>query len=289
MSRRTARIGGLRVVDHDRAAAGMTYVYPVVSRRAGGVSIGVNLNPNDACNWRCVYCQVPGLVRGKGPHIDLGKLAAELDEMLEDVVRGDFMPRAVPEGARRLEDVAFSGNGEPTTSPDFPAALEVVATTLARFGLAGTVAIRLITNGSKVERPEVRRALERLGELGGEVWFKLDRATAEGSQRVNGHGVSPERHLGKLRVAAAACRTWVQSCWFRWGGEAPAAAEQDAFVGALAALVAEGVPLGGVHLYTLARPSHQPEAPELAPLDRAWLERLAARLEGAGLHVKVSV
>ena len=50
--------------DHSRDAAGLKYVYPVVSRRAEGVSVGINLNPNNACNWRCVYCQVPDLVLG---------------------------------------------------------------------------------------------------------------------------------------------------------------------------------------------------------------------------------
>ena len=56
----------------------MTYVYPVVSRRAGGVSIGINLNPNNACNWRCVYCQVPDLKRGAAPAIELKKFTASL-------------------------------------------------------------------------------------------------------------------------------------------------------------------------------------------------------------------
>jgi wyosine [tRNA(Phe)-imidazoG37] synthetase (radical SAM superfamily) len=56
--------GRLTVADHDRGSAGLTYVYPVVSRRAGGVSVGINLNVNNACNWRCIYCQVPGLTRG---------------------------------------------------------------------------------------------------------------------------------------------------------------------------------------------------------------------------------
>ncbi len=53
--------------NHDRDVAGLTYVYPVVSRRAGGVSVGINLSPDNACNWQCVYCQVPDLVRGKAP------------------------------------------------------------------------------------------------------------------------------------------------------------------------------------------------------------------------------
>ncbi|MCG8997432.1 radical SAM protein, partial [Laribacter hongkongensis] len=53
--------------DHSRNSAGFQYVYPVLSRRAGGVSVGINLNPNQACNWRCIYCQVPGLVRSQAP------------------------------------------------------------------------------------------------------------------------------------------------------------------------------------------------------------------------------
>ncbi|MCZ7653281.1 MAG: hypothetical protein M5R42_01880 [Rhodocyclaceae bacterium] len=67
----------LDVTDHSRDSAGLTYVYPVVSRRAGGVSIGINLNPNNACNWRCIYCQVPDLKRGAAPLIDLDRLEGE--------------------------------------------------------------------------------------------------------------------------------------------------------------------------------------------------------------------
>jgi len=41
----------LTIHNHNRDSAGYAYVYPVVSRRAGGVSVGINLNPNNACNW----------------------------------------------------------------------------------------------------------------------------------------------------------------------------------------------------------------------------------------------
>ena len=116
----------LSVTDHRRDSAGLTYVYPVVSRRAGGVSVGINLNPNNACNWACVYCQVPDLTRGGPPPIDLAQLERELDAMLTDLLQGDFMLRAVPPEARRLMDIAFSGNGEPTSAPEFPAAVEAV-------------------------------------------------------------------------------------------------------------------------------------------------------------------
>ena len=97
--------------DHSRDSAGMTYVYPVVSRRAGGVSVGINLNPNNACNWRCIYCQVPNLTRGAAPAIDLMLLETELRKMLQELRQGDFMTTRVPVAERQIEDVAFSGNG----------------------------------------------------------------------------------------------------------------------------------------------------------------------------------
>ena len=81
-------VATLKVSDHDRDLAGLTYVYPVLSRRAGGVSIGINLNPNNACNWHCAYCQVPDLVRGRAPAIDLARLEAELRGFLADLIHG---------------------------------------------------------------------------------------------------------------------------------------------------------------------------------------------------------
>ena len=81
----------LNVTDHSRDNVGLTYIYPVVSRRAGGVSVGINLNPNNACNWRCIYCQVPELKRGAAPVIDLIRLEAELYIFLQEILYGSFM------------------------------------------------------------------------------------------------------------------------------------------------------------------------------------------------------
>ena len=44
--------------DHPRQFQEFQFVYPVVSRRSHGISIGLNTNPNKACNFDCVYCQV---------------------------------------------------------------------------------------------------------------------------------------------------------------------------------------------------------------------------------------
>ena len=81
----------MNITDHSRDIVGLTYVYPVVSRRAGGVSVGINLNPNSACNWRCIYCQVPELKRGSAPIIDLTRLEKELYNFLQEVIYGSFM------------------------------------------------------------------------------------------------------------------------------------------------------------------------------------------------------
>lgn len=79
--------------DHSRNSAGFQYVYPVLSRRAGGVSVGINLNPNQACNWRCIYCQVPGLVRSQAPDIPLLTLDNELNQLLAQILRGNLPER----------------------------------------------------------------------------------------------------------------------------------------------------------------------------------------------------
>lgn len=275
----------LSITDHRRDSAGLTYVYPVVSRRAGGVSVGINLNPNNACNWACVYCQVPDLTRGGPPPIDLAQLERELDAMLTDLLQGDFMQRAVPPEARRLMDIAFSGNGEPTSAPEFPAAVEAVRRQVERHQLQGRIALRLITNGSLLHRPEVQAGIGRLGEAGGEVWFKVDRATAPGMEEVNGTRGDPGKVLANLRRCGELAPTWVQTCLFRRDGAAPAEAELTAY---LELLAQAGERLRGVHLYGLARPSLQPGAERLERLSPAELEAVAVRIRALGLPVTVS-
>jgi wyosine [tRNA(Phe)-imidazoG37] synthetase (radical SAM superfamily) len=272
--------------DHRRDSAGLRYVYPVISRRAGGVSIGINLNVNNACNWACLYCQVDNLVRGGPPPLDLDLLASELDGFLEDAVHGDFMQRQVPESARRLMDIAFSGNGEPTSAPEFAAAVDRVAEVLGRFGLLGQLVLRLITNGSLMHRPEVAAGVRRIGELGGEVWFKLDRAEAAAIAEINGVPLTPEKVAGNLGRCAALAPTWVQTCWFALDGQAPDAAARAAYCDLLAPLASS---LAGVHLYGLARPSMQPAAPRLTRLSAEELLAFASEIEKkTGIRVLVS-
>jgi len=263
----------------------MTYVYPVVSRRAGGVSIGINLNPNNACNWRCIYCQVPGLTRGAAPAIALPQLEQELRRMLDEVVHGDFLQRHVVEGARHLEDIAFSGNGEPTSASEFPQAVALVENVLRDFDLLGNIKLRLITNGSQIDRPGVLEGIARLAHCNGEVWFKVDAATTSGIARINDVHLRPEAVLQRLRSCARQSPTWVQTCVFALDGMPPDETEIGAY---LELLQQAGSDIAGVHLYGLARPSMQPEAPRLGRLPETWLEGLARRIRLLNIEVRVS-
>ncbi len=283
------RIEMLTPENHDRRAAGLTYVYPVVSRRAGGVSVGVNLNPNNQCNWRCIYCQVPNLKRGVSPRIDLTVLQHELDSFLRDVVEGPYLRENVPEEFRRLRDLAISGNGEPTSSTQFDQVVEVIARGMQTQQLIGKIPIRVITNGSFVDRESVRDGLRRLSGIGGEVWLKIDRVTEKLVRQVNDVSLDVSRLRHHVETSCVLCPTWIQTCVFAIDGEAPHAAEQDAFVQFFKEMLRDRVPIRGLYLYTIARPSMQPEAEHLAPLPKFWLDDLAKRVAALGLYVQVNI
>jgi len=276
----------LTIRDHSRDAAGLTYVYPVVSRRSGGVSIGINLNPNNACNWACSYCQVEGLTRGPAPAIDIDLLTAELRGFLTRAMTDEWMEANAPDGARTISDIAFSGNGEPTTAKGFDAIVRAVLGVRSALGL--DVPTVLITNGSQIHKPGVLEGLRAMATARGEVWFKIDRATREGRSEVNHIEAGLDRVAKNLALAAEACPTKIQTCMFAREDLPPSDAELDAYVAFLAAQAGRGVALRGVLLYGLARVSMQPDAPLLQRLPDAWLHGFGERIAAAsGLDVSV--
>jgi wyosine [tRNA(Phe)-imidazoG37] synthetase (radical SAM superfamily) len=277
----------LSIRDHSRESSGMTYVYPVVSRRAGGVSVGINLNPNNACNWRCIYCQVPDLKRGGPPPLDLNRLGNELRDLLNWLYVGDYLDRHVPPEARRVVDIAFSGNGEPTSAAEFSDAVALVGQVLDELVLPAPPKLRLITNGSLLDRATVQRGIALLGERDGEVWFKVDAVGVAAMRRINSVAYQPATVLRRLQACGELCSTWVQTCVFALDGEPPDALAQAAYFDLLNAVRNK---LAGVHLYGLARPSTQPEAARLRALPAEWLDNFAQRIrEKTGLTVRVSL
>mgnify|MGYP000235149559 CR=1 FL=1 len=276
----------LSIEDHRRDSAGLRYVYPVVSRRAGGVSVGINLNVNNACNWACVYCQVDNLTRGGPPPVDLDCLEQELSGFLQDVLFGNFMQEHVSEEARHLVDIAFSGNGEPTSATEFEAVVGIVANLLKKFDLYGKLPVRLITNGSLLHRASVQSAIRQLGEMAGEVWFKIDRGNSGDVAQVNGVELDMQKVQRNLECCAALCPTWVQTCWFACDGEVPTGASIDAYCQLLKPLAGQ---VAGIHLYGLARPSMQPAANRLGRMTAESMSSVAALIQNkTGIRVMVS-
>src|SRR5439155_15185847 len=111
------------VVRHERTFEGNRFVYPVLSRRSGGLSVGVNLNPDKVCNFDCIYCQVDRTSQSETRFVATRQLLAELQATLELAASGDLFQhpkfRDTPSQFRRLNDIAFSGDGEPTTYRNF--------------------------------------------------------------------------------------------------------------------------------------------------------------------------
>jgi len=279
----------LSITDHDRDSAALRYVYPVVSRRAEGVSVGINLNPNNACNWRCIYCQVPDLTRGTAPPVDLAVLENELRSFLQELLHGDFMQSRIPEGVRRINDIALSGNGEPTSAAEFVQVIELIGRVRREVGLPEAVKTVLITNGSLLYRSEVQQGLRAMAQLNGEVWFKLDRASEAGMRLVNDTSTSMDKVRDNLVTAIALCPTWLQTCWFALDGEPPSRQDEEDYLEFVSGLLRDGHKPQGVLLYGLARPSRQAEAPRLSNLPEEELQRFAARIRQLGVEVKVSV
>ena len=277
----------LNTANHDRDVVGLTYIYPVISRRAGGVSVGINLNPNNACNWHCAYCQVPGLVRGVAPEINLDLLRSELITMLDEIIHGSFMQERVPEGSRILCDVAISGNGEPTSCAAFDEVMLVIVQVMQQFNLS--VPLRLITNGSYVHRSHVQKGLALMAEHQGEVWIKVDSVTDEGISRMNGVNMHAANLSAQVKCVAGICPTWIQTCFVAWDGQPPSERELVSYIAFLNALKEADIPIRGVLLYGLARPSLQEESKHLQVLDEGWMHLIAGRIGRSGFEVKLAI
>jgi wyosine [tRNA(Phe)-imidazoG37] synthetase (radical SAM superfamily) len=278
----------LTTTNHDRDIAGLKYVYPVISRRAGGLSIGVNFNTNNACNWRCIYCQVPDLIKGTAPDLDLALLEEELKFFLNDVQYGDFYQRfQVAADNRVIKDIAVSGNGEPTSVKKFAQAITLIGDLASKLGVLPESHFVLITNGSLIHQQKVREGLKALHSFGGEVWFKFDSATKEGRSLINETAQSLKSSLENLKIASDLCTTKLQTCLFDYAGQGLAEKEKLAYLDALKTIRAT-TEVKEVMLYTLARPSMQPEAGRLSALPLSVLNALADDIRQLGFAVSVS-
>jgi wyosine [tRNA(Phe)-imidazoG37] synthetase (radical SAM superfamily) len=261
--------------DHRRRFEDNLYVYPVLSRRSKGVSLGINLNPDKICNFDCVYCQVdrttPPIVRD----VDVPRLLAELEALLDLVQTGALYEherfRQTPAPLRRLNDIAFSGDGEPTTCPDFLPIVQAVAELRRRRGL-DAAKIVLITNATRLHHPPVRAALDVLDANHGEIWAKLEAGTEAYYHAVDRTTVPLQRVLDNITEAARRRPLVIQSLFLKMHGEPPPAEELAAFCDRLNEIAAAGGNIQLVQVYTVAR---APAESWVGPLSNPEVDAIA--------------
>ena len=264
MSKRTVNLFTL----HSRSWETNRYVYPVISRRSKGLSIGVNLNPDKVCNFDCIYCCVdrstPPVVRD----VDLGVLRDELEHMLDLAASGEIWKIApfdqTPPALRRINDVAFSGDGEPTSFLQFKQACELSACLLQQACLPD-VKIVVITNATLFHRASVKEALEYLDHHNGEIWAKLEAGTEEYYRLVERTSIPLKRVLDNIADAGRLRPIVIQSLFMNIENRPPGASEITAFIERLRELVTAGCQIKLVQIYTVARTTAEAYVTPLAP------------------------
>ena len=280
------------IADHRRQWRDCLYVYPVVSRRAGGVSIGVNLNPDRKCNFGCVYCQIDRS-RPRGlREVDLDTVAAELAQALSAAISGELWnePRFAdtPAPLRHVNDIAFSGDGEPTCLEEFDQAVRIAADAKAQAGL-DEVKIVVITNASLLDSPQVRRALHVLDENNGEIWAKLDAGTEEYFRLINRPrpGLTLEEIIRNIQAVGMLRPIVIQTLLCKLDGQSMDEPELQAYCKRLRTMLANGTRIQQVQLHTVAREpaTGQPVTPLTDDELKAMAKRIIAAVPGVEFQV----
>lgn len=274
---------------HPRVHAASRWVYPVLSRRSGGISIGVNLNPDKVCNYDCPYCQVDR--RGPAPssEVDPSGVEAELASLLAKV-RATGLAEVFPgveADRRKLVDIALSGDGEPTSRREFPQICAVVAQARRSWIREGgePFGLVVITNATLLDRAHVREGLSILCDHGaGEVWGKLDAGTQGFHQVVNASRISLDRVVEQLSDCPPDFPLRIQTLFFRYHDLVPDASEIASWMGRLEGILGRR-PLAGLQLHTVARATAKSGC---HPLPLAWLQDVAEQVQKQlGLSVDV--
>lgn len=276
-------------LDHRRAWQDFDYAYPVISRRSRGVSLGLDLNPDKVCSFNCVYCEVDRLNPPRRKDLDLSQMEQEMSSLLDLTLSGELFKyppfdSARPE-QRRLNDIAFSGNGEPTLCKVFNEAVLCMARLLKDRGL-NDVKLVLITNSTRLLEPSIQFGLQTLMENNGEIWAKLDAGTEDHYRRISRSGVAFGKVLENILETAKKWPITLQTLFLEWEGEAPSDCELEAYSAHISRFLKEGAKLQGLHLYTVARPTPELHANALPALQLEGIaQQLRSRFPGLAVEV----
>lgn len=274
---------------HPREWEKNTWVYPVISRRAGGLSLGVNLNPDHHCSFSCAYCQSGPQEGHKRIPVDIDAVERELREFLVFYESGEFAKckafENVPAQNKLLKDICLSGDGESTIVKEFPEICQHMREIQKEFTpKLGDFKLRLITNASHLESPAVELGLSRLLESDGEIWAKLDAGTEDWFKKMNRSPLHLAKILDNLTKAIKIYPICIQTMLCNLQGEIPSDQEIERYIENLAAIhSANPDHLVEVQLYTVIR---DPLLKGVEALPKEFLESVKTKITDA-LPVKV--
>lgn len=263
------------------------FVYTVISPRARGLSVGVNMNPDKRCNFDCVYCEIDRRQPPRESHLDVPVMIGELERTLEAVRSGALRQRLcyqhVPPDLLELRHVTLSGEGEPTLCPNFTEAVEAVVHLRAR-GRFPFFKLVLITNATGLDRPEVVEGL-RLLLPRDEVWAKLDAGSQAYMDKVNRSDRPMEKILSEILFLARRRPVIIQSLFPSINGESPAAEEIEAFAQRLLDLKKAGAQLPLVQIYSATRPTAHSECGHLRLRELSHIAERVRKVSGLKAEV----
>jgi wyosine [tRNA(Phe)-imidazoG37] synthetase (radical SAM superfamily) len=230
------------------------FVYLVISPRAKGLSIGINLNPIVKCSFQCLYCEIDRIQPPRSSHFDVDRMGSELDQTLRMADEGwlRHLPRYknLPDDLLRVRHITLSGDGEPTLSDRFADAVKAVAHVRA---VGRFFKIVLVTNSTALDSPQVLEGL-RFFTREDEVWAKLDGGTDAYIRKVNGSTMPLEQILKNILMLGRRRPVIIQSLFPAINGEPPADFEIDEYALRLKELKEQGAEISLVQIYSATRP-----------------------------------
>lgn len=274
--------------DHSRNWQDFKYVYPVISRRAQGLSIGINLSPNKFCNLNCIYCCVQRNTTQPPYPIDLHTLKKELEQILNLVISGDIWQDQqfinIPEKYKRLNDIAFSGNGEPTLSPSFTDALKLATQTLTQLKITQTCKTIIITNATTLHLPNIKQALDTLKNKNASIWAKLDAGSPHYYKKINQSDVPYDRIIQNILTHSQSHNTTIQTLLLNINNTPMPDQEFLKYIHQLKYLLENGGKIETVQLYTTARDTH---IKNITPITKQKLNQFQHTLISALPQLKI--
>jgi wyosine [tRNA(Phe)-imidazoG37] synthetase (radical SAM superfamily) len=258
---------------HDRLFEEFRYVYPVISRRSGGLSLGINLNPACNCTFSCIYCQVNPDEKSTLP-VDLDVVFEELDSLLISIENGDLKkhPRFSSLDQEFLipKDIAIAGNGEPTISHVFADFFTRLQELSNKRKLPPVV---IFTNGTMLHKNLFQQSIPALETMQCRIWGKLDCGTQGDLTRIHQTKSSIEQILKNYKDLPESISLTLQTCLFKHKSKEP---DEEMLKNLIAAVqsIRDSRPIDLWQIYTIARPPRDCDA---SALSLKQLEQIKAK------------